>query len=301
MSARDKLIDRQGRALLRLERHAMKDMAGIYMSARSDLLDKLAAIAPGAQPFTEREALATLRRLEDGIRIMEGEMDTMLIDNTSASVRLSLEHVGAHFALAKMPPAIWDGAKGPVVRRMATYQQLAAHRFESSVRRYGTVMLNKFRQQIMTGLVAGETMDDITRRIRKQVPAGSPIWREWSRTYGTDRVRKPILGGAWYNAERIVRTELIDAYNTSNVISIKETNALAAKYDLAVWGEWSAALESGRVCQYCRGYHGETRPPGESFGTYMGDPVYKPTVHPHCMCVIYPRTVDISTGKPIGE
>ncbi len=274
-------------------------MALVYQSARVDLLERIEMAAPGT--YTEREALLSLQRVEAGIDDLKAGLNETLSNTQINAMKLGDKQIQDHFSSVPYSEAILSGSAPKVSMRMSAYRRLAANRFQNSVNRYGTGMLNIFRRELMTGLVSGETAQQMTRRIKKALPPGHRAWRDWLSYFGGRNARTDILTGPWAWAERIVRTELVDAYNAQKLVTIQETNATAQQYDMEVRKQWSTALEGG-PCILCQGFHGEIRKAGESFGFSAGQPVYKPGVdtHPNCRCVLVPIVVDAITGEPVG-
>jgi SPP1 gp7 family putative phage head morphogenesis protein len=86
-----------------------------------------------------------------------------------------------------------------------------------------------------------------------------------------------IFRGARAKAERVVRTEVLNAYNTYSVDLIREV----AKEDDRILKRWDAMFD-GRLCGDCRSMHGIAIPVAEKFPFPSGESA--PPLHPHCRC-----------------
>jgi SPP1 gp7 family putative phage head morphogenesis protein len=104
-------------------------------------------------------------------------------------------------------------------------------------------------------------------------------------------------------ASRVVRTEVLHAYNQHSQDQIAE---LAAE-DGRILKRWDATID-GRTCSECRALHGVAVRPNEDFPRG----VYQPPLHPHCRCTTIvwredwdrkkkdPATIELA-GPPTGE
>ena len=137
--------------------------------------------------------------------------------------------------------------------------------FQNSVRRYGLENIGNFERIMRQGLLQKKDPFTVMHEI-----AGE-------------------MGGmkqSSYKAERIVRTELVNAYNTSSATSIKESRKSLP--DLK--NQWIAHIDD-RTCPACRNLHLQIHNIGAPFTGRIGKrivTVSHPTIHPNCRCTIVP-------------
>jgi SPP1 gp7 family putative phage head morphogenesis protein len=98
---------------------------------------------------------------------------------------------------------------------------------------------------------------------------------------------QPLIQGTEYQAERIVRTEMLEAHTRTSQEAMKEI----AKDVPALRQQWYTA-GTARVCDLCDGLHGKVREFGKPFGKKRERgkfvEIMKPPAHPNCMCVVTP-------------
>lgn len=86
-------------------------------------------------------------------------------------------------------------------------------------------------------------------------------------------------------AENIARTEAVSAANAGTQESWfqAQQQGLVAPESLQ---EWIAAVGSPRTCPECLELDGQRVPLGQPFTSSTRGPVYRPTLHPSCRCVL---------------
>jgi SPP1 gp7 family putative phage head morphogenesis protein len=166
------------------------------------------------------------------------------------------------------PPQILTAAM------VAEGSKLALNSYANSAARYAGNVRRDMQLQFATGLLKGETIGQLAKRIASISTFKAAV------DLSTSRAAAHAMAGGlamrythW--ATRLVRTELINSYNHMAVEGIKTFHAM----DDRVVIMWDASLDL-RVCPICRGLHGKTAPPGMPFpGGYL-----RPPAHPHCRC-----------------
>ena len=210
--------------------------------------------------FRLRSVEAETRALID---VLERKASGLYGAVNTESVELSLEHLGQEidklsrtFGAEPLKVAL-DAQKvlaDPV-------RGLLANQFESSVERYGLDLLNGVRRRLFIGLRAGEPLRDVVKDIAGERGAFGAIGQS--------------------NAERLVRTEVSEAYNASHLQGYKQAKQVIP--DLA---ETWVHLGSYK-CEPCGQLHGTKRPASGYWTVAVGKKTRKvaaPPLHPRCAC-----------------
>ena len=129
----------------------------------------------------------------------------------------------------------------------------------------------QIRRQLAIGVARNETIDRMTERLRKM---GGP--RSIDSASG-------LFSRFRYQAERLVRTEVMNAYNEVHHAGLE----LAKAQEPGIQKRWDATRDLRR-CKICRGLHGKIAELDQLFdGKYRSAPA-----HPNCRCVIVAWHVD---------
>jgi SPP1 gp7 family putative phage head morphogenesis protein len=133
--------------------------------------------------------------------------------------------------------------------------------FKASAARYSGAIWQDMKRQLAIGVTKGETFEEMTKRLQR---LGGP-----KSANAVDGLFRRYKG--W--ASRVVRTEMVNAYNVQHDIAISK----AKEADPRIRWRWDASLDS-RVCKECQALHGKTRDENETFpGGYK-----QPPAHPNC-------------------
>lgn len=159
---------------------------------------------------------------------------------------------------------------------IAKGDHMVVNQFKNSSARYAGQVGQDLKFQFGVGLAKGETIQQLTKRIaglsgfQKAVDASHPQHAGGAMAGG--------LTKRYHNwAQRLVRTELNQAYNKTALDGIKVAHTL----DDRIVMMWDATNDM-RVCLYCRALHGKKAAPGKSFpGGHM-----QPPAHPNCRCAL---------------
>jgi SPP1 gp7 family putative phage head morphogenesis protein len=278
---------------------AVAELAPIMLEAQRELQRDLAewlARHPvdGAQRFTAQHYRGLLVQINGVLRRLRAkspEVAALLTHHglrakelSLGHIRLELEQFGAKFGGAVNPLPIRPASHfiGPQAQARSLIT-----RFRNSAMRYTDAVANDIRRQLALGMVRGETFDQLTNRLRRlggprgrvlirgpRVKGGLPYWED---------IPEGLFRRYRHWAERLARTEVINAYNVEADIAIVD----ASKYDSGLMRRWNAALD-GRVCLECRRLDGEIVPIGSNFSG--GVPA--PPLHPNCRCAVVAWRMD---------
>lgn len=165
---------------------------------------------------------------------------------------------------------------------IATGRSLLIPRFRTSAARYVGNVRDDIRRQLALGVLRGETIDQLTDRlVRLGGPSGWVALRGIKGRPGAvvEKIGEGLFRRYRYWAERVVRTELMHAYNTQADIALEQAHA----EDPAIKRRWNAAAD-WRLCPICAALDGAVVNVGEAFpGGYQTAPA-----HPNCRCNVGP-------------
>lgn len=260
-----KLAEEHAQELLRMERHELETLAKLYEEARIDLLGRLADLADRgrADTFTAQHMRGTLAQIQAGIRAMT----VRLRGKTSPALEAAAE-TGLRQTLAEI--AFWERARGfgegPIrriqtsaLRSIATRQELLVEALERSVAAYGEHLIGELHRRLGLHLVQRSS---------------------WTAMSGD--IARHVTGSQW-RAERIVRTELVNALNLGHQSTL-ETVAAEALPDLR--RQWDAHLDE-RTSGICRDLNGQVVGVREPF-KHDGREFPHPPGHPNCRSRVVP-------------
>jgi hypothetical protein len=252
------LPERYVRSLAPIMRQAQGELAG-------DLRVWLASHAKdGNERFTAqryRQALLQLGHAMDtlGNRLggKDGALAATLKAQGAGAGALALSHLeqevagfSAVFGHSVRPLQL------PQAAILAKGDKLLIPRYRNSAARYGKAMTDDIRRELAVGVIRGETFDELTTRLVKmRGPRGLVSLRGLQGSPGAHH--EVIAEGLFVRyrgwAERIVRTEAMNAYNEH------AQNGLAQleREDPGWVQKWDATVDA-RGCEICRGLHGAT-------------------------------------------
>lgn len=150
-------------------------------------------------------------------------------------------------------------------------------RYPRSAARYAGNAGKWVQNQMAVGLVRNETVDQMTRRLLR----GGDVTYERAEKNGPGGIGD-AFGDRFYwrnrsDAERVVRTELVNAYGEVQNQALEEAN----RDDYGWLKRWDASNDR-RTCPWCSELDGNTVRPEEGF--YGG--FDHPPAHPFCRCCI---------------
>lgn len=268
-----------------LMRHVMPALVAARDELRSELTDWLQRNG-GADKFgglQKRQLLLSLESTFDRIRELEPAMGAALSAAGAESGPLAVANLQNEIARLS---AIFDGGM-PAIPQLdqaaiiARGEQMLWRRFETSARRYTGSVGEDIRHQMAVGLAKGENISQLVTRIAK---LGDPLARaSGDPAADASGVADAMFGRARFNADRLVRTELMHAYNVQHDLSIEEANADLPPGEPHYMRRWDSSADR-RVCALCDALDGKVAEVG---GMFPGG-VSSPPRHPGCRCVSVP-------------
>ena len=261
--------------------------------ARAELQADLASwlrTVGGSERWTAqhlRNALARVRRAVnrlEGFKDVREAMERQLVEGSREAAMLSVAHVERELAVFSQ---VFEGSlDAPVnfhlVADLAVTDGQRIRQYRNSAARYTESMRKDIGHQLAVGVAKRETFDQMTRRLQRHGgPRGLVALRGRLGQPGAfvELIPEGLFRRYRYWAERVVRTEMITAYNVQHRASIEDVAADDPEFQL----RWDASLDR-RVCRICRGLDGIVINVGETFpGGFR-----HPTAHPNCRCCVVP-------------
>ena len=254
------LLRRHGREVLKLEEDQAVEFGRLVRDMRERVKSKLARMDTIEKPLDAFRLRSVLAEAETAIAALEAKATGFWKAGSIESVDLAAAHLeeeikrgGMDFARERVAlsidaQAVWADPS----------QKLLANRFESSVETYGADLLSRVRADLFVGLRAGDSVRDVVR--------------------GVAGLEGPLGGIGMRSAERLVRTEISQAYGVAQNDSI----GVASKQIPGLVKTW---WHTGSYpCPVCVPLHGTTKKIGEEWTIKQGDRVRRvehPPAHPN--------------------
>ena len=220
-----------------------------------------------------RKALVQVRGAMNAIEKIRPEMRDQLANAGRAAGTMATRHLSQELALFSR---IYGGTIEaiPLIPASKTASKLLLDRFDAAARNWSVGAKDEIRKTITVGLLKGESVDKMARRIGAKAAGIEGATAEAQGVALASAIGRKQM----YRATRVVRTEVLNAYNEHAIDSIRQV----AEDDRAIRKRWDAALDY-RVCPLCRELHGSIATPG---GMFPGGGGHGPPRHPQCRCTV---------------
>lgn len=240
--------------LMRLPRKYVIALGPVLGEVRQELIKGLNVLKKYDKESTftaqhKRNVLANLDAALESVKKVEPVLFSVL--NTGKSSAHKLANGDVLNDLAKFS-RLYGAELKPINLELAGIVITGSGRI---ARKYASSVTADIRHQLTKGVIHGESFAQMTKRL-----TGDKLGSKYA-----------------YWAERIVRTEIIDAYNMQAQDSIKQIY----KTDDRIRQIWNASLDR-RTCYMCETLDGEVRSLGENF---TGG-IEAPPAHPNCRCIL---------------
>ena len=191
---------RNQRKMLALEDEAREEFMQAFQRVRRKLRDRLDSIPDTPMEIPHFRVMQA--QIEQTIRVLQGDLQTVLIDGTRIVGNTAISQAAEEIARLQLryerilQPIDFDRAA-----ILSRSENLLLMQYQVSLETYGVAMIDEMRKILVDGLLSGE----FTSRVSRQIA---------------------MLGGIFdrqaFRAERIVRTELNNAYNTHHLESYRQ-------------------------------------------------------------------------------
>jgi len=288
-------LERVAQDVADLPRAPLRALVPVLKAAETEVeaeLRRWLSTVNGADTYTAQRHRAVLVQLKLASRvagqkaprpkwlrnIQEQMLDSLATGGLRAA-NMSIRHLMDQIALYS---GMFGGAENPLPIKQAAIlaegKKMMIPRFAKSVSTYGGQVFDDIKTQLAIGVVRQETIHQLTNRLMRISTFKPPISRAGDDpSVYADEIAKGLFMRYRYKAERIVRTEVINAYNETAAIGITEAN----QHDPAIRKRWDATNDM-RVCRICASLHGEVVKVDHAFSTG----VMAPPQHPNCRCAV---------------
>lgn len=299
----DALLDVIAGQVAALPRSTIVALEPILREARRevqrDLARWLATATNGRARYTAqhyRNVLVQLQGALETIDKMEPRVTAALVAGGARAGAAAVSHLKAELEVFGQ---VFQHTIRPIPLEtagiIARGDRILIPRFRSSAARYVGDVRTDITRQLALGVVRGETIDGLKARlIRLGGPRGAVALRG---ILGDPNATVEYIGeglfkryGYW--AERVARTEVINAYNTHAHTGLER---FAAEDDGAL-KRWDARLDR-RVCLFCRDLDGKTAP----VDGYFPFGYKHPPAHPNCRCAVVAWHREWSEAEVYGD
>jgi SPP1 gp7 family putative phage head morphogenesis protein len=287
----EEVLARTAYEAARLPRDVLREFIPVLRQARAEAAHGLRAwleehALDGSSRYTAHKYRAVLAQLDVALEQVTN-LETSLGDAMTRGGTAAVDLAGKH-AIEQISSLsrIFGDAINPLPLSQAA--RIVGHagsktliaQMPTSAARYAGQVGNDIRQQLAVGLVKGESMFQMQRRL---VRHGGPVGEVALKGILGDKgaVSEYIAEGLFkryeYWAERVVRTEVLETYNAGHLEALhghaKDIDGLKQ--------QWNGALDR-RICVICRDLDGEIAAIGKEFpGGYS-----HPPAHPNCRCTL---------------
>jgi hypothetical protein len=265
----------------------------------------LANVPDGNERFTAQRYRQALLQLSVAIETVEkrvggkhGAMAGTLIAQGAGAGAMAISHLQQEVAAFA---AVFGASVRPLQLNqaaiMAKGDNFLIPRYRNSAARYGQDMGDDIRRQLAIGLASGETFAEMTNRlVGLRGPTGMVSLRglQGSPSAYHEHIAEGLFVRYRYWAERIVRTEGLNAYNTHHLHALAEAEAVDPGYQK----RWDATWDG--VCPICKDLDGVIVDIDKPFpGGYA-----HPPAHPNDKCALTPWRAEWNEGyvpPPVEE
>lgn len=247
--------------LLRREKAVLRRLHTIYTEARLVVLGRLADVS--AETFTAQHLRATSAQIDAGIWAMIKKLQLETEGRLSEALEAGVEQTLAEIEF-------WDAKfREGATTRIATDALVRITEPGSLLLEKFTASLNSFGQSLVA---------DTRRRLALHLTMQSN-WREMSEDIA-GKLEQSMITGARWKAERIVRTEMVDALNAGHQAAIEEAEVVIP----GLKRQWDSTLDE-RTSDVCRYLHGRVVGIHEPWH-WEGREIFRPPAIPNCRATV---------------
>lgn len=263
-----------------LPESALRKLFPILQGARAELerdLRNWLSKLDGSERFTTQQLRVALTQVDGAIRRIEKKIPELRASQKVAAQRAALlarQHLEREAAFFSVR---FGGSLQPIslVEAAKVADKTLLDQFDASIAKWPARARQRIRQQLAISLARKETVEQMQRRlVGRSAKYLTPLATQEQKARVVARV---LWDKVEVDARRIVRTEVVNAYNSAKLDLIDSL----AKEEPG-WGKrWDATLDY-RTCPFCRSFDGITVGAKENFP----QGVEGPPLHPNCRCAV---------------
>lgn len=252
-------LRRQNREIAKLEGSHAAEFLRMLQNTKDSLVGRLDGVARSSDPLDVWRLRAVIAETDAGIRQLTARVVGNYGGIAKDAADLSIDHLGEEMAKVGVQSA--DFSIDALKVLSDPMQGLLADQYAASVERYGSNLLQGVRQRLFSSMRAGDSFGDVVKGISAQSGPMGIVGRD--------------------NAERLVRTEVSQAYGSAHQSGLEQV----AEEVPNVRKRW---VHIGSYpCDYCESLDGTVRKMSGSWTVKMGKrtrTVTHPPLHPNCVC-----------------
>jgi hypothetical protein len=299
------LLDSMAEQVAALPEEVLRPLLPVLAQAERELEAGLRAwisqVPDGDKRFTAQEyrrALTQIKRSLDTVETARPALYQGLLGGSRDAGLLALAHVREEWVRFSL---MFDETIRPIALEEASIlargKKALVPRFRTSAARYSRDVQDHIRRELAAGVVKGETIDQLVRRLVRNHggPKGHVALRGVAGEPGAlvEYIPQGLFRKYRHWADRLARTEVMNAYN----VHADESIAELAEDDAGVLRKWDASLDF-RACEICRGLDEQSVAVGEPFSSGILGRVDHPPAHPYCRCVLVAWHEDWDGKRP---
>jgi SPP1 gp7 family putative phage head morphogenesis protein len=282
------LLEHINHEVSKLSTTGLQKLTSVLDLAEVELTQDLArwsALGKGDDRFTPqmyRNALIQIRGTLEKIRgpVAEGIM-SVLRHNGQLASNLATKHLITEVTRFSQ---MFEGSIRPIAIEAASVlaegKALVWKRFSNSTKRYAGSVGDDLHRQLAIGVVKGETVDQLTKRLAQLGGPRGLVYIQGAP--GTPRAKAEYISEGLFRryrnfAERLVVTETVNAYNEFALEGMDQLE----KEDPGYYRRWDAAIDA-RLCPACAQYDDLVVPLDKAFPGNIDHP----PLHPRCRCAV---------------
>ena len=263
---------------------AMPDLLAAVAQAERDLTRFLVALPEDAEGWTVSKQRGLLLQLK-ALRERTGDRASAAIhrDLRAGAWSAGKESLVSLARMARAAEREFGGVQPlrlDVAAVLASSERTLLHRMGSISERYGVRVGDRLRRDLMVGILHGETQDQMAARL---LAGTGEIRRLKDRGELAEGAADRFAQIARSDADRIVRTELVNAYNEVGIDGMRAAN----DNDPGFEKRWDAQQDA-RECEGCRELDHQIVALNENFqSAFYGSLEHSPA-HSRCRCAVIP-------------
>jgi SPP1 gp7 family putative phage head morphogenesis protein len=247
----------------------------------------LMSVPDADERYTAQRHRVTMLQLQTALDALEvrirEDLEPLLVQGDERAKSMSARNLRKEVAAGSAAFGVGQAPSYAAMMDIDRGERALVRHYRASAKRYAHNVRTDIQRQLAIGVATRETFEEMTTRLQRHGgPRGLVSLRGVIGEPGAvaQRIEEGLFRRYRHWAERLVRTEMIAAYNRHHMYQLDEADKLDPGYQM----RWDATQDS-RTCTICSGMHGKTVDVGKDFRTDARGRAQKhPPAHPRCRC-----------------